>query len=188
MADRMFLVLFCLVIGSFPVCADTVSLDAARVGDLLEVSITLKGGDAEQVIASIQDGLKSEIVFQARLYERNRGLFSFLGDRLFVERKVVQVAYFDFFEDMYVVESELKGTRKYEQREEFMRDFFQLADLRLQDMRDLKREPGSYYILARIRLDPVRLVPPLNIISLFYSSAVTPWQEIQIPGHPEPKL
>ncbi|HEC61768.1 MAG TPA: hypothetical protein ENI27_05880 [bacterium] len=182
MAARMFLVFFCLVIGSFPVCAETVSLNAARVGDLLVVSIALKGGDAEQVLASIQDGLKSEIVFQARLYERNRGLFSFLGDRVFVEREVVQVAYFDFFDDMYVVESELKGTRKYEQREEFLRDFFHLADFSLQDMRYLRRGPGSYYILARIRLDPVRLVPPLNIISLFNSSVVTPWQEIQIPG------
>lgn len=61
-----------------------------------------------------------------------------------------------------------------------MSAFFRLSGFLLAGIREI--EVQDYYVLARIRVQPVQLVPPLNIITLFSRQAVTttPWLAVDI--------
>ena len=61
----------------------------------------------------------------------------------------------------------------------------QTANLMAEDVqigRLSSRESKEHYVLARISFSPVRLVPPLNMISLLYkkTAVVTRWTEAEI--------
>ena len=73
------------------------------------------------------------------------------------------------------METNGQGVRKFDRQEEFLENFFKLTDFPLARLADLNGV--DYYVLARISLNPVRIVPPLNIITLFSSGATTPWVE-----------
>ena len=156
---------------------DTTALTAELARGVVTVSARLMGGMTGEILSSLEDGLKSEIIFQFRLYHKNTGLFSLFGDRLIFEKKITRVAYFDIFEDFFVMETQGAGVQKFRQKEEFLGEFFQFNDYSLAKLKD--ENLSQMYVLARISLNPVRIVPPLNIISLFFThtAVTTPWVE-----------
>jgi hypothetical protein len=146
----------------------------AAAGREIRVSADFTGGEIMEVLAALNEGFKSEIVFQFRLYERKHGFFAYFGDRLIFEKSFTRLAYRDLFEQQFVIESQdersaVKGD------EAFVPAFFRLSDFLLAAIREI--DVRDYYVLARIRVQPVRLVSPLNIVTLFSRQAVTttPW-------------
>jgi hypothetical protein len=134
---------------------------------------------SQDILSSLWEGLRAEITFQLRLYRRNRGLFAFLGDRLLNELRVYQVASFDFYENRYKIQGEERPAGEYSGEAEFLQAFFSLPETELGEI-----EPGSgndYYLLARVRMMPVKIIAPLNIITLFSKDTVftTPWTEVE---------
>jgi hypothetical protein len=135
---------------------------------------------SQEVLASLWDGLRAEITFQLRLYRRNSGILAFLGDRLLIERRVQQIASFDFYENRYKI---LKGGRiagEYTAEAEFLDAFFSLPET---ELGQLEAEDGEdFYLLARVRMMPVKIIAPLNIITLFSNETVftTPWVEAEL--------
>ena len=156
---------------------ETTSLSAVVEEKVITVSAQLEEVSPNEVLSSLQEGLKSEIIFQLRLYHKNRGFFSFFGDRLILEKTITRIAYLDIFEDLFVLETEELGIRKFRRKDHFLKSFFQLQDYRLAELSD--ENSSKFYVLARISLKPVRIVTPLNIISLFFRSTAitTPWAE-----------
>ena len=132
--------------------------------------------DTEEIFRSLGDGLKSEIIFEFRLYEKNEGFFSFFGDRLLLEKRPSYTAYFDVYEDAYVV-VETDGTyRQFDNKQTFIDNFFSISDFMLaEDLKNILR----HYILARIRLIPIKLIPPLTVIALFAETGniSSSWEE-----------
>ena len=127
--------------------------------------------DAE-VYQSIEKGLKAEIVYQIRLYEQGKGFFSLWGGRLVEEIKQTYKAFKDIFENAFVVETSEGETRVFRDWENFIKAFFTLSDISFL----LPERDKEYYILARIQLSPVKLVPPLDLITLIRPVAmVTEW-------------
>ena len=149
--------------------------------EYLDSNFAERGVSASQaVLASLWDGLRAEITFQLRLYRRSSGVFAFLGDRLLRERQVYQVASFDFYENRYKILRDNRITGEYAAETEFLDAFFSLPEIDLGEIET--GDGGDYYLLARVRMMPVKIIPPLNIITLFSTDTVftTPWVEAEL--------
>jgi hypothetical protein len=151
------------------------------VGSQVGVSLDYRDPRREQVLKALEEGLTAEIQFQLRLYRRQHGLLRFLGDRLVVERRVLQTARYDSFEGRYRIRRQDRELGAYSEPGEALEAFCSLSDFPLMDMSEA--EPGQYYIAARARLTPVKMVAPLNIISLFLPRLAfsSPWLEGGLP-------
>jgi len=178
------LILSFIVSSSVSLSAEETLLTAvAREGSVI-VSATLSGVESGQIYSTfrkglLEEGLKAEISYQFRLYRRDNGVFSFMGDKLITEKKIIKRAYLDIYERAFVIEvNEEKKALLYE--EEFLEEFFKAEDVQIGRLSS--RESKEYYVLARISFSPVRLVPPLNIISLLYkkTAVATRWTEAEI--------
>jgi hypothetical protein len=159
------------------VLAQQARLDAELRGQTVYGSIEYVDSHGQEVLASLWEGLRAEITFQIRLYRRNRGIFSFLGDRLLIERRVVQVGSFDFYENRYKIHRDGEPVGAYAAEAEFLDSFFSLPEIELGGI-----EGGNvrdHYLLARVRMMPVKIIAPLNIITLFSTRTAftTPWIE-----------
>ena len=142
--------------------------------------VEYRSSHTEEVLASLREGLRAEINFHFRLYRHSRGIFSFLGDRLLVERRVYQTAAFDFYKNRYKIQRDGGKPVEYTGEAEFLDAFFSLPDIELGEIE--AADSGEYYLLARVRMMPVKIIAPLNIITLFSSETAftTPWVEAEI--------
>ena len=50
--------------------------------DWVKVTAKAESIESDQILSSLEEGLKAEIFFQFRVYTISKGLFSILGDRL----------------------------------------------------------------------------------------------------------
>jgi len=134
-----------------------------------KVMVTAKAEyhEGDKVISSLEEGLTAEIVFQFRVYNINRGIFSIFGDRLVFEKKISYIAFKDFFINQYVIQTDDSRFIYYDTTGDFITGFTTLSDYLLIDAHSINL--NEYYILARISITPVKLEPPLHIIALFSS-------------------
>jgi hypothetical protein len=145
--------------------------------DELIVSGRLDGVKSEEILSALEEGLESEITFQIRVYEKAEGFFSFFGDKLIIQDAPAFRANLDRLANRYVIKP-LQGEESlFSDKNAFLTDFLRLDGYTLAGF-----EPQSgkeYYLLARIRLVPARLIGPLAIISLFFRTGhTTDWQEM----------
>jgi hypothetical protein len=160
--------------------AQEARLDAVLRGDKVYAAVQYMGSHSQRVLASLGDGLRAEITFQLRLYKRSSGIFSFIGDRLLHEKRVQKIASFDFYENRYKIRKGYSVAGEYAAGEEFVEAFFSLPET---ELGEIEIEEGEdYYLLARVRMMPVKIIAPLNIITLFSSETVftTPWVEAEL--------
>jgi hypothetical protein len=160
---------------------DQTVLSVRASGKTVLVTARLDGDTEERLLAAVREGLTSEIVFQFRLYQVQRGLRGLFGGRLLQEKKLIRLARMDVFDGKYIIRSEIGELVRYRDEEAFIRQFFQAADVDLGIQ--AAGAAGPCVVLARIRYSPVRLVAPLAIISLFTrkTAVTTRWAEVLIP-------
>jgi hypothetical protein len=132
---------------------------------------------AEEVLAALDEGLAAEIQFQLRLYRRQRGPFAFLGDHLLSELRLVRIARYDRFERRYCIQSPGAAEARFEDARGFLQAFFAAGPLVL----GAPPVGAGYYVQSRVRLAPVKIVPPLKLITLFYPQASSPWLRVELP-------
>ena len=147
---------------------------AARPG-LMSASLSFQWARPDQVIDSLLTGLESRITFTTRLYERRRPAFSFAGDRILAEKTVTRSVFWDFLDHVFVVEQEGVAQKTYTDQAELLRGFFTLDEVfALQAALAAHRR---LYVAARAQFEPVRLMPPLTLVSLAGAAATvtTPW-------------
>jgi hypothetical protein len=140
-------------------------------------SVVLRQAPVERVLAALRDGLTSEVVFELRLYRRQEGFFAWLGDRPLATARVSRVGSFDPYTSRYVVYQDGRMAASFVDQADFVRYFLSLSDYGLGAGRS--GDSGRLYVLARVRLSPVRLIGPLNIVTLFSSDnlVTTDWVE-----------
>lgn len=156
-----------LLIVCFRSQSQEVTLSAVlRDGDV-RVDARFDFDETDAMFDYLGDGLKSEIVFEFRLYEQSEGFFSFLGDRLLLEKHSAHTAHFDMYSGKYVIVDGEGEQREYVSRQSFLHEFFAISDYVLSEA---FHRIAHCYILARIRLNPVKLVPPLSVIALFFET------------------
>ena len=145
-------------------------------------TVALEDAPEERVLAALHDGLKSEISFELRLYKRQEGFLAWLGDRPVVSRRISRVGSYDLFTSRYVIEGEGGQTDAFGDAREFLRRYLVVDDYPLSEIE--AGEEQDYYVLARARLSPVRILGPLNIVTLFSSEGqtTTDWVERALGG------
>ena len=159
------------------------------------IEARLSGVARERILSSLHEGLVSQVAFQFRYYRRPGGAFWPFGDRLVRQAEMVHSGSMDFFDGRYILESELRltsaGTRdrndhpgdstvlSFSTPGEFMRHFLSVPSFVLETPNEGTR--AERYVMARARLDYVRLDAPLNIITLFRTTAATTeWHRVDI--------
>jgi hypothetical protein len=142
------------------------------------VSLAYSDPRAGEVLAALEEGLAAEIQFQLRLYRQRRPL-AFLGDRLVAELRLLRTARYDRFERRYRILSPGAPEARFEEPQAFLRAFFSLGPLPLGG--PLAGRGAAYYVQSRARLAPVKLVPPLKLITLFFPQAASPWLRVELP-------
>ena len=153
---------------------------SARSG-ALTAYLAFQWDQVQDVVAALRQGLESRITFTVRLYEKRRTVLPLARDRLLAERTVSRSAFWDFLDDRYVVESDTGAQVSYASAEELLGSFFSVADVFLYPV---PRDPHrTLYATARAQFEPVRLMPPLTLISMVGRAAafVTPWVRKDLP-------
>ncbi len=134
-----------------------------------------------ELAATLREGLESRITITLRVYETAPGLRGLLGDRLLAERSVTRSAYYNFLDSDFVVEESSGRRLSFAGPEEALGAFFSLRAGALLILRP--DQAGRCYAAAQARFDPVRLMPPLTIVTLAGAGGrvTTPWVRAEIP-------
>ena len=160
--------------------AQELGLQVTRGPATLQVQARVLAPDAAEVLAALERGLTAEIEYQVRLLETRQGLFAVFGARQVSQVSVTLTARWDRFEDRYVITTQDGTTTHHQSPVDFEAAFYRVRDLNLWPLTDLS--PGIYYVSARFRLQSVRLVPPLDLITIIGSGAITsPWVQAPVP-------
>jgi hypothetical protein len=124
----------------------------------------------QEILRTLQEGLRAGIVFQIRLYAPTRGLAALLGDELLAEVTIARTAQWDRFMRQYVVEETVNG----EERElwtgsapsDLLRVLLEVEPVLLFD--EAAPPPAGSYLTALYRLSPVQIDGPLWMVTLLY--------------------
>jgi hypothetical protein len=154
-------------------------LEVVESEEKLAVSAELRSASVEEVFTSLEDGLEAEIAFEIRLYERTRGILSFIGDRLVLHSQPFYRAKKNFFENTYVVNASWGMSYEFADPQDFLKLFLSIDTFELDGFRPKKGK--HYYLRARIHLNHVKLAPPLNLIYILGPIGITTeWTEARI--------
>jgi hypothetical protein len=156
-------------------------------GGTVRADLAFSAGGAEGPAATLRGGLESRITFTVRCYERRQGLAGLFGDALLAQHTVDRVAFYDAFEQRFVVEQDGDHT-SFADEAGLQDGFFAVHGMvlaaRVAAPRSGAGSAGpSRYVAARAQYDPVRLSPPLTILTLFGFAAryTTPWVRRDVP-------
>ncbi|HSV93397.1 MAG TPA: hypothetical protein VLH81_09990 [Desulfobacterales bacterium] len=156
----------------------------------MRVTVAYAPAPDDVVERTLRDGLESRITFTVRLYERRAGLAALFGDALLDEINVSRVAFYDTLAGRFVVEQDGEPAA-YADGPSFADGFFNLHGLTLDGGtraggEDAAARARTRYVAARAQYDPVRLSPPLTILTLFgvAARATTPWARRDVPVAP----
>jgi hypothetical protein len=167
------LVLCAALLPAASLAGQGVDLSVASPAGVLSADITFRWDRMEELVASLRQGLESRITFTARVYETRRGILP--GDRMLAERKVARSAFWDFLDDRFVVETDT-GTRvSYASVDELLKGFFTLSKIPLYTRP--RASQALVYVVGRAQFEPVRLMPPLTLVSMVGRAATytSPW-------------
>jgi hypothetical protein len=152
----------------------------SRDGMVVRADAVFRWEREEEVAATLREGLESRITFTLRAWEKGRGIASLLGDRLLAETSVTRSAYPDVLEGTYTIEEADGARSSYRDPAALMRQFFSATGVTLRLPEDSRGRPS--YVTARVLFEPVRLMPPLTIVSIAGAAAThtTPWVRAEI--------
>ena len=161
--------------------AQAIELSMDSGGGFLTASLSFRWTRTDEVITSLRRGLESRITFTTRLYEPRRPVFSFAGDRVLAEKKVTRSAFWDFLDQVFVVEEDGTRQKTYQDPQDLIRGFFSMEETFGYAPSDAS--PRPLYLAARAQFEPVRLMPPLTLIGLAgaASTITTPWVRREVP-------
>jgi len=148
--------------------------------DTVRASLSFSWNREAALISSLRDGLESRVVFTMRVYQKRTGFLPFPRDRLLAETTIARSAFWDFLDRKFVVESDDGARTAYETPNELLRAFLSVKDYPVYRG---SAPPRTRYVSARAHIEPVRLMPPLTIVSLAGTAAsyTTPWKREETP-------
>ncbi len=168
-----------LLCVSLPVVAQRAEVRAVVAPRAVSVDVTLIH-DGATVIDAIESGMRSEVAFEIRLYRPLDGLAGLLGDQLVAEYHPSFVAFRDRFTREYVIESPIGAQRRFSSRDEFLQEFFSIRSFTVPT--GALPEIDDHYLLGRVELRPVKLVPALRLLQALRpgETIATPWQRLDL--------
>ncbi len=177
--ETRYFILCILLFFCIPVSGQETSCELSCEYDNLSISITLYDFKEKKILTTLENELRSEIIFDIQIYKKRKGVLFLLGDKLLHEYHPFHEAHWDQFNKQYSIKSD-NTIINYTSKPDFFNNFFSLKNYPL---RFKPLNPENYYLLSRIRLETVKLVPPLTILSpvLFENKYKTPWRKYELP-------
>jgi hypothetical protein len=154
-----------LCITAVPLFSEEIILLLKLKGNSCSLTVNFLSTEKQVVLTALEDGLKSQIIFQIKVYEKRDDFFSFLGDRLVSEYFPTFIAYKDFFDNTYIIEDHSGKKKSYSDTDKFLNAFFSLKDFIMEGMDESRF--SSYYVVVSVQMDSVRLIAPFTLLYLF---------------------
>lgn len=123
-----------------------------------------------RIIESLLDGHRSEVRYEFRILRKARGVRKIFGDRLVKEEETSYVARWDALDQNFVVLMDGAAERVFENANSFL-DFFLSVNNRVITIEETLTDDD--YLVCRWRIQPVKLVPPLTLMTLVKSDLQT---------------
>ena len=176
---RNAIILVVLTLLPTAICAQTTEQSFQMSGGRLHASITVSDPPSERIIGSLRDGLESEVRYDVRVYEHTGGFLGFFGDRVVGEYSQTYRAKWDEFSGYFILNAEGRPTRRTISAQSFLTELFKLSNV---DTGIRLERNDRYYVLSDVRIQIVRLVPPLTMIAPFLSRRQinTDWAKTEI--------
>jgi hypothetical protein len=172
--------LFILIISPINSFAQAIytEMDVTQEKNKILVDMSLEKYNQNLIIESLEKGLRSEITFFLRIFKENSGIVRIFGDQLIEEYTYTSEASKDIFQRGYTIQSD-GITKIISETQKFNRDFYSLYGFPINSSLIKK---GNYYLMGRIRIKRVKLVPPFNLITLFWNDIIktTGWNRVNI--------
>lgn len=129
----------------------------------IEFSFRIEDYKTSEIINSLRDGHRSEVLYEFRLLREAKGIAKIFGDRLIEEAQVLYVARWDALDENFVVRIDNTIERAFDDPDMFLAFFLSVRDHTMSIPDDLQ---NGDYLLGRWRLQPIKLVPPLTLMTL----------------------
>jgi len=129
----------------------------------LILSAAVTDYDTVNLQENLDNGQKVEIRYELCLYEDIRGFFSIFRNKLIFSQNENYVAYKHLFSREYIIEKTDKSIIKCDNYDAFLEVFFKLSDYKFYKLEKLNLK--NLYLYCRVTFIPIKLEPPLKIIS-----------------------
>ncbi|MCF7929427.1 MAG: DUF4390 domain-containing protein [Spirochaetales bacterium] len=139
-------------------------LDISPTDRGLYIDLDFHSGESGRILRSLQAGMSSRIFFQIRVYEHKEGLADIFGGRLVMEAEPKHILRFDPFLESYLIERSYGKTLHFAAPAPAISAFLRLEDYPIPLYAGENRRRRE--VRTRIILEPIRLIPPLHILSL----------------------
>ena len=128
-----------------------------------------------RIIESLLNGHRSEIRYEFRLLRKAKGLGKILGDRLVKKAETAYIARWHALSENFVVLIDGVTEHFFSDAASFLQFFFSV-EYTMQLSNSLRDED---YLLCRSRIQPIKLVPPLTLMTLIKSDlqTISSWQQ-----------
>ncbi len=162
-----------LVCSSPMLSAEDLDLAVSVRDGIIHADAFFRWDRERELIAALRDGMESRITLTIRLYGKRAAFLPFFSNVLIAEKSLSRVAFFDFLEKKFAIESETERKRVFDEPAEMVREFFSWTNVSMGTRPGMKHPSLS----ARIQFDPVHLMPPLAIVSLAGAAGTytSPW-------------
>jgi hypothetical protein len=145
----------------------------------IEFSFNVDDYSKPRIIESLLDGHRSEVLYEFRLLREAKGISKIFGDRLIREVTLEYVARWDAFDENFVVLIDNVLERAFDDVDSFLAFFLSVEN---QTIRLADPLHDDDYLLCRWRLQPIKLVPPLTLMTLIKTDLqiISSWQQTTI--------
>ncbi len=133
----------------------------------------------DRIIESLVAGHRSEVLFEIRVLKKVTGFRRILGDVLVHQEKVTYVARWDALNELFVIKIDDTQEIAFEREGPFLAFFLSLADYRINIGQEF---PSEGYLLCRSRIQPIKLVPPLTLMTLIRTDlqTISAWTRVPV--------
>lgn len=154
-------------------------IDAVAQNTTISFDFAVKHYPESRIIQSLLDGHRSEVRYDFRLLRKATGLRKILGDRLVAEEQTTYIARWDAFDESFVVLIDGAAERVFKDANSFL-EFFLSVENRVMTIEEILTDQD--YLFCRWRIQPVKLVPPLTLMTLIKSDlqTISSWQQTEM--------
>ena len=160
-------------IKAYPFLLIMLMFTAAEIGALdiacvlksdasLVCSINAEPFKTRNILDAMNLGHRTQIDYYIRVYENKSRFLGLFGDRLIHDISVSYIATRDPFGDKFYITKPDGKKITSNDADTFFNKFFSMNELNI-DMK--KAGKGEYYILGKIEVKIIKLMPPLNLLS-----------------------
>ena len=151
------------------------SIGASAEGTTIFFSFKVETYQESQIIESLLDGHRSEIHYEFRVFRKATGLRKLFGDRVIEQEETMYIARWDALDESFVVLVDETAEFVFADAAEFLDFFLSVNNRRMYIPHSLHDDD---YLLCRWIIQPIKLVPPLTLMTLIKSDlqTISPWQ------------